>query len=234
MVRASPQPGKIFGALIEEVRFAADSLLEGNGFELSVPRARDPGFDQLCSGRDQLLGWGPQWHESPVYRRVCGTFQRSTTQGRAVRPCRDHKPRDAPYDDATLRGLGIDAERRQLSHTAERLRADRVENAYNTVAHSGGSVENRCAGDAHTITFQIGVNRIEAILVVREELRSRWGGWRRGGEVSNRFCRKRRRRNQFSCDIGFPFGGICAMGWRVISVGGTRWRDHETIVRRIC
>jgi hypothetical protein len=57
-------------------------------------------------------------------------------------------------------------------------------------------------------------------LVVREELRSRWGGWRRGGGVSNRFCRKRRRRSQFSCDMGFPFGGICAMGWRVISVGG--------------
>jgi len=28
MVRASPTPGKIFGALIKEVRFAADSLLE--------------------------------------------------------------------------------------------------------------------------------------------------------------------------------------------------------------
>ena len=29
--------GKIFGALIEEVRFAADSPVEGGGFELSVP-----------------------------------------------------------------------------------------------------------------------------------------------------------------------------------------------------
>jgi hypothetical protein len=31
------RPGKIFGALIEEVRFAADSLLEGRRFEPSVP-----------------------------------------------------------------------------------------------------------------------------------------------------------------------------------------------------
>ena len=38
MVRASPPPGKIFGALIEEVRFAADSLLAQAGFELFVPR----------------------------------------------------------------------------------------------------------------------------------------------------------------------------------------------------
>jgi hypothetical protein len=30
-------PGKIFGVLIEEVRFAADSLLEESGFEPSVP-----------------------------------------------------------------------------------------------------------------------------------------------------------------------------------------------------
>ena len=37
MVRASPTPGKIFGALIEEVRFAADSLLAQAGFELFVP-----------------------------------------------------------------------------------------------------------------------------------------------------------------------------------------------------
>ena len=33
----SPPPGKIFGALIEEVRFAADSFLEEAGFEPSVP-----------------------------------------------------------------------------------------------------------------------------------------------------------------------------------------------------
>jgi hypothetical protein len=38
MVRASPPRGKIFGALIEEVGFAADSLLEEAGFELTVPR----------------------------------------------------------------------------------------------------------------------------------------------------------------------------------------------------
>jgi hypothetical protein len=30
-----------FGALIEEVKFASDSPLEGNGFELSVPRWDD-------------------------------------------------------------------------------------------------------------------------------------------------------------------------------------------------
>jgi hypothetical protein len=41
MVRASPPPGKIFGALIEEVRFAADSLLDGDGFELLVPPRRN-------------------------------------------------------------------------------------------------------------------------------------------------------------------------------------------------
>jgi hypothetical protein len=39
--------GKIFGALIEEVRFAADSPLEGAGFEPSVPgrlQAKTPRF----------------------------------------------------------------------------------------------------------------------------------------------------------------------------------------------
>jgi hypothetical protein len=35
------RPGKIFGALIEEVRFAADSLLEEGGFEPAVPRIDD-------------------------------------------------------------------------------------------------------------------------------------------------------------------------------------------------
>jgi len=42
MVRASPPPGKKIGALIEEVRFAADSLLEGDGFELLVPGHDSP------------------------------------------------------------------------------------------------------------------------------------------------------------------------------------------------
>jgi hypothetical protein len=32
----------VFGALIEEVRFAVDSPLEGERFEPSVPRKRDP------------------------------------------------------------------------------------------------------------------------------------------------------------------------------------------------
>ena len=35
--REDDPPGKIFGAPIEEVRFASDSLLEGAGFERSVP-----------------------------------------------------------------------------------------------------------------------------------------------------------------------------------------------------
>ena len=43
--RDDDPPGKIFGALIEEVRFAEDSLLEGDGFELSVPGARGYRFE---------------------------------------------------------------------------------------------------------------------------------------------------------------------------------------------
>src|SRR5882757_216342 len=34
----------VFGALIEEVRFAVDSPLEGDGFEPSVPRQKDNAF----------------------------------------------------------------------------------------------------------------------------------------------------------------------------------------------
>jgi hypothetical protein len=34
---ALPSPEELFGALIEEVRFALDSPLEGSGFELLVP-----------------------------------------------------------------------------------------------------------------------------------------------------------------------------------------------------
>ena len=41
--REDDPPGKIFGALIEEVSFAEDSPLEGDGFELPVPRTT-PGF----------------------------------------------------------------------------------------------------------------------------------------------------------------------------------------------
>jgi hypothetical protein len=36
--------GNIFGAPIEEVRFARDSPLEGDGFELLVPRHESPRF----------------------------------------------------------------------------------------------------------------------------------------------------------------------------------------------
>src|SRR5438270_8671160 len=36
----SMRTGETFGALIERVRFAADSALEGDGFELPVPRQR--------------------------------------------------------------------------------------------------------------------------------------------------------------------------------------------------
>ena len=55
------------GALIEEVRFARDSPVEGDGFEPSVPRKRDPLFksahqsqravhNELCDRRnDQVL-----------------------------------------------------------------------------------------------------------------------------------------------------------------------------------
>jgi hypothetical protein len=37
--RTGPAIGRVIrGALIEEVKFAADSPVEGNGFELPVPR----------------------------------------------------------------------------------------------------------------------------------------------------------------------------------------------------
>ena len=39
----------IFGALIEEVRFARDSPLEGTGFEISVPRELRFGFEASSS-----------------------------------------------------------------------------------------------------------------------------------------------------------------------------------------
>jgi hypothetical protein len=35
----------LFGALIEEIRFARDSPLEGNGFELPIPREISSGFE---------------------------------------------------------------------------------------------------------------------------------------------------------------------------------------------
>jgi hypothetical protein len=40
--------GNIFGALIERVRFAADSSLEGDGFELPVPREMTTIFEPSC------------------------------------------------------------------------------------------------------------------------------------------------------------------------------------------
>jgi hypothetical protein len=40
---ALPSPEELFGALIEEVRFALDSPLEGDGFEPSVPREEEIG-----------------------------------------------------------------------------------------------------------------------------------------------------------------------------------------------
>jgi hypothetical protein len=39
---ALPSPEELFGALIEEVRFALDSPLEGGRFELSVPLPKKP------------------------------------------------------------------------------------------------------------------------------------------------------------------------------------------------
>lgn len=45
-----PQPGRqIFGALIEEIRFAPDSSLEGDGFKLSVPLAKERRFWPLIT-----------------------------------------------------------------------------------------------------------------------------------------------------------------------------------------
>jgi hypothetical protein len=40
---ALPSPEELFGALIEEVRFALDSPLEGDGSEPSVPREEEIG-----------------------------------------------------------------------------------------------------------------------------------------------------------------------------------------------
>ena len=40
---------------------------------------------------------------------------------------------------------------------------DRPKGARDAVGRGGGSVENRYAGNARTVEFQIGVNRIEAI-----------------------------------------------------------------------
>ena len=57
MSRSSQARGvQIFGRLIEKVRFASDSLLEGGGFEISVPRQF--GFEASVglSDRQQPVG----------------------------------------------------------------------------------------------------------------------------------------------------------------------------------
>ena len=43
-IARTTRPAKFLGALIEEVRFAEDSLLEENGFEPSVPGTKEPVF----------------------------------------------------------------------------------------------------------------------------------------------------------------------------------------------
>jgi hypothetical protein len=47
--------GNIFGAPIEEVRFARDSPLEGDGFEPSVPRERISVFRRPPRPTSQLF-----------------------------------------------------------------------------------------------------------------------------------------------------------------------------------
>src|SRR5262249_62380574 len=72
MVRASPTPGKIFGALIKEVRFAADSLLEGDGFETLVLRHKTRGFPEHpgIAGSITREGGSGKSPAGPDWRRV--------------------------------------------------------------------------------------------------------------------------------------------------------------------
>ena len=54
----------VFGALIEEVRFAVDSPLEGERFEPSVPRMREHGFQEGPWFRERRLTSRPgSFHE---------------------------------------------------------------------------------------------------------------------------------------------------------------------------
>jgi hypothetical protein len=78
-----PAPG-------EEVGFAADSPVEGAGFEPSVPRQKDNAF------RDS-----PQFGNSPSARKT-GSFATSTTGSNPSPPCRLR----------TCNGPGIDSVRR--------------------------------------------------------------------------------------------------------------------------
>ena len=76
-----------FGALIEEVRFARDSLLEGDGFELPVPRAMQARFKAKIAGfGKRSTAWrrafGLMFSLSPTARDRSGHLEREHGPGR--------------------------------------------------------------------------------------------------------------------------------------------------------
>ena len=54
LTQRRPPLGNIFRTSIEEIRFAANSPLEGNGFELSVPGTKEPVFVAEGELRDRM------------------------------------------------------------------------------------------------------------------------------------------------------------------------------------
>jgi hypothetical protein len=93
MQRRSPTRYRSGGAgapLIEKVRFAEDSPLEGDGFEPSVPRKRDPLFksaqqrqravhNELCDRRnDQVLDAAKFSRETAPMRPASGVSHQKT------------------------------------------------------------------------------------------------------------------------------------------------------------
>jgi hypothetical protein len=91
---------KIFGALIEEVRFAADSPLEGTGFEPSVPRGKGPTLRVSVLFRSDFSVGGNQpeatfkdWscHAGPMVRILLSpavSHERSANRASSRRPRR--------------------------------------------------------------------------------------------------------------------------------------------------
>jgi hypothetical protein len=87
---SGPSLGEIFGALIEEVRFAIDSALEESGFEPSVPLGPE------CAegtGRHRRLARGPELNTRPSW-----SFQGSLRQ----HPADPFARRDRGFESAFL------------------------------------------------------------------------------------------------------------------------------------